>query len=245
MIKLKRPVVKRRAISVDVGMLPDGNRALAFVWMRKMRHDNLHVRKAQRHVVDQQGQRVLQRRLANESRPGMAKNRQAVPGGVMPEVIKMVAIGSEPRVHGHQLDSLQVKLAMALFQLVLPAGLCRVQRQKTDQAVGRAVYVRGDFMVRYPQARKARFAAKDDRLASLRCTRSILRPANRQVDAPAMLGLLDELGGEMIGIAKIMTVNVGDHTQVWIRRSALSQADVTQGVFVADSRPAIVRLKIY
>src|SRR5271167_1286311 len=108
-------------------MFPDGGDAFAFVWVGEMRHDDFHVWETDRHIVDEARQRTFERRLVNESRTGMKKNRQPMSGSVFPKVVKFAVVWVKAGIHGHQLDALEFQFLVTVMELFLPSRLCGIE----------------------------------------------------------------------------------------------------------------------
>src|SRR5689334_18110004 len=100
---------------------------------------------------------------------------------------------------------------MALFQFVLPTRLRRIKRQESNEPLR----LRGDvsryFSVRNPESRQSSFPAKHYGLGcSLRRGR-VLAPAHVEIDLTSLLGLFCESEGEVLRIAKVVSMYVNNH----------------------------------
>ena len=103
---------------------------------------------------------------------------------------------------------------MAVPQLVLPAGLRRIERQKADQRLGMRGDIVGNVLVIDPQPGEACLAAEDDRPHGLGGGGPIVLVADGQIDhraRPGPAGLLAEIVREVLRKGPGVAVNVDDH----------------------------------
>src|SRR5437016_5872400 len=93
---------------------------------------------------------------------------------------------------------------MAEPQLLFPAGLRRIEREKANKAVGMSGDVVGDVRIIDPQATQSGLAAEDDRSHGLRGRLLVFLEPHGEIDFDAGFrtsGLLAEVVGEMLGVA--------------------------------------------
>src|SRR5688572_19856900 len=106
---------------------------------------------------------------------------------------------------------------MPFRELILPAGLRRIDAQETDQMIRMRGNVVRDPPIWYPHTRETRFTAKNYGSVARLSRLVVFLPANSEVDldaAPRAARLLNEVFREVVRILKIVTMNVDD--QVWL-----------------------------
>src|SRR5262245_41450809 len=120
---------------------------------------------------------------------------------VLPKRIEPRFVRAKAGVHRHQLDAAQLQLLMAKAQLLFPARLCRIERQKTEQPVGMSPDVISDVLIIDPQAAVPGLAAEDDGADGLGGRGAVVRKAHRQIDlrtGSGSTGLQAKVGREML-----------------------------------------------
>src|SRR5262245_23728780 len=103
---------------------------------------------------------------------------------------------------------------MSESQLVFPTGLCRIECEEADQAVGMGGDIRGNIAIIDPQPAQPGLAAKDDRRHRLCRPGLVFLESHRQIDldsSPRPASLLAEVVGEMLGISPGVAVDVDNH----------------------------------
>src|SRR6478735_3598318 len=103
---------------------------------------------------------------------------------------------------------------MAIAQLLFPARLRWIEREKANQPVSVHRDVAGDVLVIDPQTAQPGLAAKDDGPHELWSMGSIFLEPHGQINfhsGPRPAGLLAEVVREMIGVRPGVAMNVDDH----------------------------------
>src|SRR4029450_7234704 len=105
---------------------------------------------------------------------------------------------------------------MTAPQLVFPARLGWIDRQKTDQSIGMGCDIIGYVLVIDPDAAEPRLATEDDRADLLRGGPLIIFEPHRQIDlnaGPRPPRLSAEVVGKVPLIIPSVAVNVDDHAE--------------------------------
>ena len=108
MVKLERPVMQGRAISVDMPVFANGDDALAFIGMADVGQDHAYLGEAGGDFIQMARQRALQRGLGDKRGAGVQQHWQMMLSGVLPEIVEAAVLRQESRVHGHQLDAFKL-----------------------------------------------------------------------------------------------------------------------------------------
>ena len=139
------------AVRIHIRVLANHDNAFALIRVAEMRHDDLHIRKANGHLVEQNRPSESQRSFVDKRRTCVQKNRQIMLRCVLPQIIQFRRIRIEPGVHRKQFDSLQLQILVPGNQLVRQPG-CWIDTHETNQPVRMCVDITGDFRVRDPDA---------------------------------------------------------------------------------------------
>ena len=84
-IKLKGPIVQRADVGKYIWMFPNNRDAFTFIRVAEVRHDDLHVRKADRHRIEMARQGAFDGGLPNECRAGVQQDGKLLLLGIFPE----------------------------------------------------------------------------------------------------------------------------------------------------------------
>src|ERR1017187_3847211 len=141
---------------------------------------------------------------------------EVVLGRVLPQMIELAIVGIKARVHGHQLDALELQILVPMLKLVFPSRLSGIDGKEADSLVGVAFCVFGNLVVGNPQPGQCSLASEDHGPIALLCLGVIVLPEHIKLKTGTAAGgslcLPHKILGEVVWRTKEMRVNIDQHS---------------------------------